>query len=265
MIELVHLGRIFTRGDGQSVRAVDDVSLVIPEGQFVCLIGASGCGKSTLLQMIAGLLEPSAGSIVVAGEEISGPGRERGMIFQKDSVFPWMKVIDNVEYGLKCRNVPPPERRDLARAYVRRVGLSQVENAWPRELSGGMLKRVAIAAVFANGSPVLLLDEPFAALDYVTRHHLHDVLLDLWNEPGKSAPRTILFVTHDVDEALTLADRIVVLHDGCVVDDLSVAALRPRTTDSLLLPEMVAIKHTLLAHLGLEQAAKKPATTGAAA
>jgi NitT/TauT family transport system ATP-binding protein len=265
MIELIHLGRAFTRGDGQSVQAIDDVSLIIPEGQFVCLIGASGCGKSTLLQMIAGLLEPSAGSTVVAGEEVAGPGRERGMIFQKDSVFPWMKVIDNVEYGLKCRNVPPQQRRELARAYVRRVGLAHVENAWPRELSGGMLKRVAIAAVFANGSPVLLLDEPFAALDYVTRHHLHDVLLDLWEEPGKTVPRTVLFVTHDVDEALTLADRIVVLHDGRVVDDLAVAALRPRTTDSLLLPEMVAIKHTLLAHLGLEQAAKKPAAAGAAA
>ena len=144
------------------------------------------------------------------------------------------------------------------RAPICRVGLAHVENAWPRELSGGMLKRVAIAAVFANGGPVLLLDEPFAALDYVTRHHLHDVLLDLWEEPGKTVPRTVLFVTHDVDEALTLADRIVVLHDGRVVDDLPVARVPAAHTDSLLLPEMVAIKHTLLAHLGLEQA-REPA------
>ena len=264
MIELAHVGRSFTRGDGQTVQAVDDVSLLITEGEFVCLIGASGCGKSTLLQMIAGLLEPSAGSIVVAGNEITGPGRERGMVFQKDSVFPWMRVIDNVEYGLKCRRVPQVERRALARDYVRRVGLSHVENAWPRELSGGMLKRVAIAAVFANGSQVLLLDEPFASLDYVTRHLLQDVLLDLWNEPGKTTPRTVLFVTHDVDEALMLADRIVVLHNGRVVDDLPVAASRPRTADSLVLPDMVRLKHTLLAHLGLEQAAKRPAAATAA-
>ena len=256
MIELVHVVRDFSRGDGQRVRAIDDVSLIVPEGEFVCLIGASGCGKSTLLQMIAGLLELSSGSIVVGGREVTGPGRERGMVFQKDSVFPWMKVIVNVEYGLKCRGVGAAERRQAARAYLARVGLSHVENAWPRELSGGMLKRVAIAAVFANGGQVLLLDEPFAALDYVTRRQLQDVLLDLWDEPGKTARRTVVFVTHDVDEAMTLADRILVLRDGRVVDDLRVGADRPRTIESLLLPEMVAIKHKLLAHLGLGQAQK---------
>lgn len=260
MIELIGLGRAFARGGGRSVRAVDDVSLIIPEGEFVCLIGASGCGKSTLLQIVAGLLEPTSGSIVVAGKEIVGPGRERGMVFQRDSVFPWMKVVDNVEYGLKCRGVPAKERREIARDYLRRVGLSHVEDAWPRELSGGMLKRVAIAAVFANGGQVLLLDEPFGALDYVTRRHLQDVLLDLWDEPGKAQPRTILFVTHDVDEALTLADRILVIQTGRVVDDLRVAAGRPRTVDSLVLPDMVAIKHKLLAHLGLEQGGRQGAS-----
>ncbi len=252
MIELVHVGRSFKRADGQAVQAVADVSLRIPEGEFVCMIGSSGCGKSTLLQMLAGLLAPSSGSIVVAGKEIAGPGRERGIVFQRDSVFPWMRVIDNVEYGLKCRGVPAAERRDIARAYLRGVGLSHVERAWPRELSGGMLKRVAIATVFANGARVLLLDEPFGALDYVTRHQLQDVLLGLWDEPGQ-ARRTILFVTHDVDEALSLADRILVFDSGRLVDDLAVAASRPRDTDSLLLPEMVALKHKLLAHLGLER------------
>ena len=138
------------------VNAVDDVSLIVPEGEFVCLIGPSGCGKSTLLQMVAGLDAPSSGAIVVDGKEIDGPGRERGMVFQRDSVFPWMRVIDNVEYGLKCRGVAAGERREIARDYLRRVGLSHVEQAWPRELSGGMLKRVAIAAVFANGGEVLL-------------------------------------------------------------------------------------------------------------
>jgi NitT/TauT family transport system ATP-binding protein len=258
MIELVHVERSFKRADGQIVRAVSDVSLVIGEGEFVCMIGSSGCGKSTLLQMIAGLLEPSAGSIVVAGKEIAGPGSERGMVFQKDSVFPWMRVIDNVEYGLKCRGVAAAERHDIARAYLRRVGLSHVENAWPRELSGGMLKRVAIATVFANGGRVLMLDEPFGALDYVTRHQLQDVLLGLWDETGRSSRRTVLFVTHDVDEALSLADRILVIDGGRLVEDLPVTAARPRNTDSLLLPDMVAIKHTLLAHLGLEKPAARP-------
>jgi len=258
MIELIEVGRAFRRADGQKVQAVADVSLVIPEGEFVCLIGSSGCGKSTLLQMIAGLLPPSQGSIVVDNKEIDGPGRERGMVFQKDSVFPWMRVIDNVEYGLKCRGVAPSERRAVASAYLERVGLAHVARAWPRELSGGMLKRVAIATVFANGGRVLMLDEPFGALDYVTRHHLQDVLLGLWDEAGDKARRTVLFVTHDVDEALSLADRILVFHAGRKIDDIAVRAARPRTVDSLLLPDMVAIKHRLLAHLGLEQPAGGP-------
>jgi NitT/TauT family transport system ATP-binding protein len=255
MIELVHLGRDYKRADGQRVSAVDDVSLIVPEGEFVCLIGPSGCGKSTLLQMIAGLVGPSSGSIVVDGKEIDGPGRERGMVFQRDSVFPWMRVIDNVEYGLKCRGVSASARRDIAHDYLKRVGLSHVERAWPRELSGGMLKRVAIAAVFANGGEVLLLDEPFGALDYVTRRQLQEVLLDLWEEPGRAVP-TVVFVTHDVDEALLLADRIVAMRNGAIVDDIPVGAARPRDTDTLLLPDMVAIKHKLLGHLGLAHPAR---------
>ena len=256
MIELANVQRSFRRGDGTVVQAISNVSLTVPEGEFVCMIGTSGCGKSTLLSMVAGLLEPSAGSIVVDGHEIDGPGRERGMVFQKDSVFPWMRVIDNVEYGLKCRGVAAAERRAIARTYLQRVGLAHVETAWPRELSGGMLKRVAIATVFANGGKVLMLDEPFGALDYVTRHQLQDVLLGLWDEAGgKAARRTILFVTHDVDEALSLADRILVFGAGRLVDDLRVDAPRPRGTDSLLRPEMVATKHRLLGHLGLERPA----------
>ena len=252
MIELAHVERRFRRADGTAVKAVNDVSFVIPEGEFVCLVGPSGCGKSTLLQMLAGLLDPSDGDIVVDGKAVTGPGPDRGVVFQKDSVFPWMRVIDNVEYGLKCRGVSAAERRDIARTYLKHVGLSHVERAWPRELSGGMLKRVAIATVFANGGRVLMLDEPFGALDYVTRHQLQDVLLNLWKADGAGARRTVLFVTHDVDEALSLADRIMVFRAGDQVDDIPVTVARPRTTDSLLLPEMVAIKHKLLHHLGLD-------------
>jgi NitT/TauT family transport system ATP-binding protein len=165
-----------------------------------------------------------------------------------------MRVIDNVEYGLKCRGMAKGERRTIARDYLRLVGLSHVEDAWPRELSSGMLKRVAVAAVFANGASVLLLDEPFGSLDYVTKRQLHDVLLRLWAQSDGENRRTVLFVTHDVDEALTLADRILVLHSGRLVDDLGIGVPRPRTADSLLLAEMMNRKHVLLAHLGLEGA-----------
>jgi NitT/TauT family transport system ATP-binding protein len=246
------VGRFFERADGQVFKAVDDVSLSIAAGEFVCLVGPSGCGKTTLLQMIAGLLAPSQGTIAIGDRPIVGPGPDRGVVFQKDSVFPWMTVIRNIEYGLKCRGMAKSERMRIARRYLDMVGLSHVERSWPRELSGGMLKRVAVAAVFANGGSVLLLDEPFGALDYVTRHQLHDVLMELWDERRPEGRRTVIFVTHDVDEALTLADRVLVFRSGRQVDDLAVGAPRPRSTDSLLRPDMVAHRHTLLAHLGLE-------------
>jgi NitT/TauT family transport system ATP-binding protein len=252
VIEAANLSRQFRRADGQQVDALANVSFQVPKGQFVCLVGPSGCGKSTLLQIIAGLLPPSGGSIKFDNEAIAGPSAQRGMVFQKDSVFPWMRVIDNVEYGLACRGVAKAERRAIAGRYLDRVGLSHVAKAWPRELSGGMLKRVAVATVFANGASVLLLDEPFGALDYVTKRQLHEVLLALWAETD--GRRTVMFVTHDVDEALILADRILVLHTGRIIDDLVVDAVRPRSTDTLLSPQMVQNKHVLLGHLGLELA-----------
>jgi NitT/TauT family transport system ATP-binding protein len=252
MITLSGVSRRFRRADGQTVSAVHEVSLSVPEGQFVCIVGPSGCGKSTLLQLVAGLLQPSSGRVAVAGAVVKGPGPDRGVVFQKDSVFPWMRVRHNVEYGLRCRGVASAERSDIARRYLGMVGLAQWGHSWPRELSGGMLKRVAIATVFANGARVLLLDEPFGALDYVTKRQLHEVLLTLWEETGTGRRRTVLFVTHDVDEALLLADRVLVMHSGRVVDDILVTAPRPRDSDSLLLTDMIDRKHALLAHLGLE-------------
>jgi len=258
------VSRTFRRADGQAVDALSDVSFQIPRGQFVCLVGPSGCGKTTMLNIIAGLLVPSGGSLQVAGEIVTKPSPERGMVFQKDSVFPWMRVINNVEYGLKCRGVAKAERRAIAERYLERVGLAHVARAWPRELSGGMLKRVAVATVFANGANVLLLDEPFGAVDYVTKRHLHDVLLALWSEADSGKRRTIVFVTHDVDEALILADRILVLHSGHIVDDLAITAPRPRTTDGLMEAQMVHNKHVLLAHLGLETMQNNRAASAAA-
>jgi NitT/TauT family transport system ATP-binding protein len=248
-LKLDHVSRLFQRSGGEVVYAVNDVSLVIPPHQFVCVIGPSGCGKSTLLQLLAGLIPTSQGAVLVDSVPVAGPSPARGLVFQKDSVFPWMRVIDNASYGLTCRGVPKDERLEIARRYLRHVGLGQVEHSWPRELSGGMLKRVAVATVFANAPKVLLLDEPFGSLDYVTKLQLHQVLLDLW---GEDRP-TVFFVTHDVDEALLLADRIVVMKAGQVVDDRLVNLDRPRTVESLVLPEAVEHKEVLLRHLGLDE------------
>lgn len=250
-IEIRDLCRVFKRTDGQNVTALDQLNVTIKAGEFVCLVGPSGCGKTTLLQMLAGLMKPSSGNIDALGKPVLGPGPERGVVFQKDSVFPWMRVIENVEYGLKCRGVGRAERHEHAMRYLERVGLAHVAQAWPRELSGGMLKRVAIATVFANGADILMLDEPFGALDYVTRHQLHEVLLDLWLDREGGRRRTVIFVTHDVDEALILADRILVFHSGRLVDDVSVSLRKPRSADDLVAPELVGHRHRLLEHLGL--------------
>lgn len=264
IIHMEGVTRTFRRADGQLVDAVADVTLDVSEGEFVCIVGPSGHGKTTLLQLVAGLLLPTRGRIEVAGTPVMGPGPDRGVVFQQDSVFPWMHVLSSVEYGLKCRGVSKRERQEIARSYLEAVGLADVERSWPRELSGGMLKRVAVATVFATGAKVLLLDEPFGPLDYVTRRQLHDVLLKLWEETETEKRRTVLFVTHDVDEALILSDRILVIKNGRLVDDLRLTLERPRTTDSLIVPEAVRHKHILLAHLGLE-VAEAPAMVAAEA
>ena len=248
-LRLHQVRQSFRRSDGELVDAVAEVSLTVPAHEFVCLIGPSGCGKTTLLQMVAGLLPSIGGRIEVAGDLVTKPSPERGLVFQRDSVFPWMRVIDNTAYGLKCRGIEREEREEIARRYLGLVGLVHVERSWPRELSGGMLKRVAIATVFANSPTLLLMDEPFASLDYVTKLQLHQVLLSLW---GRQRP-TVLFVTHDVDEALILADRILVMKHGRIVDDRRIGLARPRTIESLAGYEAVAHKEVLLHHLGLDE------------
>jgi NitT/TauT family transport system ATP-binding protein len=247
-IRMEHVRQVFRRSGGTFVEAVSDVNLTIANNEFVCLIGPSGCGKTTLLQIVAGLLRLSAGEITVNGKTITGPSPQRGLVFQRDSVFPWMRVIDNVTYGLAFRGIAKAERLEIGRKHLKQVGLSHVERSWPRELSGGMLKRVAIATVFANSPRVLLMDEPFGALDYVTKLQLHQVVLNLWRQYQP----TVLFVTHDVDEAMLLADRIIVMKEGRIVDDRRIQLERPRTVESLALPEAVGHKEVLLRHLGLD-------------
>ena len=239
--------KTYRRSGGKPFNALNQVSTAIAPGQFVCIVGPSGCGKTTLLQMVAGLTQPTSGMLACDGQPIKGPAPERGLVFQKDSVFPWMRVIDNVAYGLKVRGATKKERLETAERFLGEVGLSHVAKAWPKELSGGMLKRVAIATTFANAPKLLLMDEPFASVDYVTRQKLHRTVLNLWAEHKLTA----VFVTHDVDEALTLADRIVVMKTGEIVDDRMINAERPRTVEDLAAPEMLEHKEILLHHLGI--------------
>jgi NitT/TauT family transport system ATP-binding protein len=245
-LELRDLSVCFRHSEG-IFKALDEVSLEVPRGQFLVAIGPSGGGKSTLLRVVAGLLKPSEGSVVVDGHPVSGPSGERGMVFQQDAVFPWMRVAPNIAYGLRVRGVGKEERGATVDRYVKAVGLERFAHAWPKELSGGMRKRVAVATAFASDPSLLLMDEPFGSLDFVTRAKLHDILLGLWQETQK----TIVFVTHDVDEAIKLADRIIVVSGGGILDDIAVEYPRPRTDALRADPHAIEVREHLLARLGL--------------
>ncbi len=242
MIAVEHAGCVFRHERGTVVKALDDVSLEIGNGEFLCLLGRSGHGKSTLLRSLAGLNSLTAGSIKVDGSLIAGPSADRSMVFQDDTVFPWMTVEENVAFGLKMQGKSRVEQRQEAGHWLSLVGLSHNLHSWPKELSGGMRKRVAIAAAFATGAPTLLMDEPFGALDYVTRMDLQNLLLRLWSETG----RTIVFVTHDIEEALVLASRIVMIRRGRVGEDTPVDLPRPRDAEVRALPEGVRLTKTIL-------------------
>ena len=199
---------------GNAFSAINNVSFQVNEGDICVLLGPSGCGKSTLLRMIAGLLPVSSGEITLSGKSISGPGRDRGMIFQSYTSFPWLTVQENVEYGLRVNGCAKRERREIASHFIERVNLTKFRDAFPEQLSGGMRQRVAIARTLANGPEILLMDEPFGALDAETRWQMQELLLDIVHHEKVTA----LIVTHDVEEALFLADNIVFLskHPGTV-------------------------------------------------
>ena len=210
--------------------ALGQAHLRVAEGEFVCLIGPSGCGKSTLLRMIAGFELPSAGSIVVGGQEVTGPGPDRGMVFQDYGLFPWLTVRANIGFGPKARGVPQARITEIVDRFVDLVGLSRFADAYPHQLSGGMKQRVAIARVLANDARVVLMDEPFGALDAMTRERLQDELLDLWAK----TKLTIIFVTHAIEEAILLADRVVAMRPGPgrIVSDTRIDLPRPRDVAS---------------------------------
>jgi NitT/TauT family transport system ATP-binding protein len=227
MIELHYVSKIFPNNEtGQHVQALQNVNLHIEENEFVCLLGPSGCGKSTLLNLLAGFDEPSAGRVLFEGEPVRAPGPERGVVFQEPTLFPWLTVEQNVEFGLRNLRLQPAERKRIARHFVSLVGLDSFARARPHQLSGGMKQRAALARVLALNPRALLMDEPFGALDAQTRDRLQDELLDIWERDRK----TVLFVTHNVEEAVYLADRVAVLApapDG-IKADVPISIARPR-------------------------------------
>jgi NitT/TauT family transport system ATP-binding protein len=242
----------FAVGDDE-VEALAPVDLAIPKGEFVCMIGASGCGKSTLLRIIAGFEEPTTGEVSIDGKPVTGPGSDRGMVFQDYALFPWMTVRQNISFGPRQRHLP---REDIDKAtdeFVRMVGLERFADRYPNQLSGGMKQRVAIARVLANNANILLMDEPFGALDALTREQLQNELLQIWKRTGV----TTIFVTHSVEEAVLLADRVLVMSagPGRIDSDFRIELPRPRDVSS---PEFNALRRDiarrLTSHLVLARA-----------
>jgi len=225
-LELRGIRHTFGEGAPDAVLVLDGIDLAVRENEFVSIIGPSGCGKSTSLFIAAGLIKPSEGEVLDHGKPVTGPDRNRGMIFQTDAVFPWLTVKGNVEFGLKRQGMPRPDRERIVADYISRVGLSGWEDRYPKELSGGMRKRVDVARVFANNPRALLLDESFGQLDSQTKERLQIELLDLWERERK----TVVFVTHDLEEALFLADRVIVMspRPGRFIREVTVPFGRPR-------------------------------------
>jgi ABC-type nitrate/sulfonate/bicarbonate transport system ATPase subunit len=203
---------------GEKIRAVESASFDVYENELCLILGPSGCGKSTLLKMIAGLEEPTGGTLMLDGREIIDPGRDRGMVFQSYTSFPWLTVQQNVEYGMRLNHVAPKERRERAAHYIELVHLTKFKDAYPKQLSGGMKQRVAIARTLANSPEILLMDEPFGALDAETRWHMQELLIEII----ENSETTVLMVTHDIEEAIFLADRIIFMsaHPGRVRENI---------------------------------------------
>ncbi len=234
----------FTGRKGRTVTALEDISLAIPDRELSCIVGPSGCGKSTLLRLVAGLAEATAGRITLDGRPIVGPSAERGMVFQSYTLFPWLTVRRNIEFGLELKRTPAAERARIARHFIREVGLEGFEDAYPDQLSGGMRQRTALARALANDPEILLMDEPFGALDSQTRELMQELLLAIWERSHK----TVLFITHDIDEALFLGDVVYVMsaRPGRIKQEIAVDLPRPRGPEVLTAPRFVALKREVL-------------------
>jgi len=241
-LEVQGLGKEFETPGG-SVIALKDINFKTHKREFVCVIGPSGCGKSTLIRILAGLETPSSGKMLLDGKEVHGPGPDRGMVFQGYTLFPWLTVKKNVMFGLEQAGHSKQVAEEDARQWIDLVGLTNFVDSYPHQLSGGMKQRVAIARALANQPRILLMDEPFGALDAQTRAKMQSYLMDIW----QNIDITVLFITHDLDEAIYLADRILVLkaHPGEVQELIEVPVPQPRSPDQLLSPEFLATKKRL--------------------
>ncbi|MFQ5432570.1 MAG: ABC transporter ATP-binding protein [Nitrospinota bacterium] len=242
LIRLENVSKTFARR-GEEVTAVKDCSFTVRKGEVLTLVGASGCGKTTILNMIAGFTPPSSGAIFLDDAPITGVEPRCGMIFQSYELFPWLTVRGNVEFGPKLNGVPKTERRDLAQEYIKMVGLEGFEDAYPGELSGGMRQRVALSRAMANKPEVLLCDEPFAALDAMTRQVMQQELLRIVRQSGQ----TVLFITHSIDEAIILSDRVIVMsaRPGRVKAFYDIELPRPRTVEMQLIEQYMEYKRKI--------------------
>jgi NitT/TauT family transport system ATP-binding protein len=246
VLSIKDLHKSFRKDDGGLV-VIEDFNLDIMDGEFVCVLGPSGCGKTTLLRIIAGLEEPTSGKILLKNKEIAGPGSDRGMVFQEFGLFPWRSVRKNIEFGLEIRKIPKEERKAISDRYIDLVGLKGFETSHPNELSGGMKQRVGIARALANDPAILLMDEPFGALDAQTRNLMQKELLRIWSEMKK----TVVFITHSVDEAVFVADRVVVMsaRPGKIKSIFDVEWERPRDRSGV---EFASLRKKILAELEIE-------------
>jgi NitT/TauT family transport system ATP-binding protein len=237
-VEVENLNMIFSR-QGETIQVFESINFKLNPGEFVCLLGPSGCGKSTVLNVIAGFLKPTSGNVFINKRHVDRPGADRGFVFQQYSLLPWKTTFHNVEFGLKVKGIPKKERAEIVHDFLNRVGLYKYRNAFPHQLSGGMQQRASIVRALVNSPSVLLMDEPFAALDAQTRHMMQELLLDIWQELRP----TIIFVTHDIDEAVFLSDRIFVMgtHPGCIKAKVPVTLPRPRDIEIKLTSDFLSL------------------------
>ena len=246
-IEIKNINKSFESKKTDKLSVLEDINLTINDGELICLLGPSGCGKTPLLRLIAGLDQPTSGEIIANREKVVKPSGDRAVIFQQYSLFPWLTVLQNVTFGLEMtKNVPKEENIAAAERYLTSVGLIDFKDSYPHELSGGMKQRVAIIRSLLNHSPILLMDEPFSALDMQNRHKLQEQLIGVW----KRFENTIVFVTHDVDEAVFLADKIVILdkNPGRIAEIIEVNIERIRKRDS---PEFIALQESIVEKLDM--------------
>lgn len=238
--------RRFQSAQGETL-ALQATDLEVAENDFVTILGPSGCGKSTLLRIVAGLDRPSEGQVLLDGAQVSGPGADRGMVFQSYTLFPWLNVLDNVCFGLRERGLPRAQQVEIAQGFLEKVGLHKFARHYPKQLSGGMQQRTALARALANGPRMLLMDEPFGALDHQTRELMQELLLSIWEQERK----TVLFVTHDIDEAIFMGSRVVVMsaRPGRIKSDVAVPLPHPRHYSLKTTPEFAALKGALTEQL----------------